>query len=138
MYICPMHPEIREEKPGNCPKCGMALERERPANLETEPDPEHRSMSRRFGWSAALSFLLWILAMGHPPESLANRWTQAALATPVVLWGAWPFFYRAYYSVIYRSLNMFTLIAMGIASAYLYSIALVLSSSSLPLYFESA
>jgi len=155
-YVCPMHPEIVRNEPGNCPLCGMALE-PRTAKIETE-DHELKAMSRRFWVSAALSLPLLILAMGHDlyPAAMPGfmdarslQWLQLALATPVVLWGGWPFFVRGWASLINRSLNMFTLIALGIGVAWLYSLIATLwpglfpdslrtMDGWVPVYFEAA
>ena len=129
-YTCPMHPEIVRDEPGSCPICGMALE-PRTVTLEEAPNPELADMSRRFWWSAALSLPVFLLAMsemipGQPVQhALAPRlinWIQFLLATPVVLWGGWPFFQRGWASVVNRSPNMFTLIAIGTGAAYLFSV----------------
>ncbi|HSK08014.1 MAG TPA: heavy metal-binding domain-containing protein, partial [Vicinamibacterales bacterium] len=114
-YTCPMHPEVVRDRPGNCPICGMALEpRTITAPEEGEENAELVDMTRRFWVSAILSVPLLVIAMAHdlvghlaPPVTL--RWIELALATPVVLWGGWPFFVRAWQSLVYRSLNMFTL-----------------------------
>ncbi|WP_371822592.1 heavy metal translocating P-type ATPase [Methylococcus sp. EFPC2] len=155
-YVCPIHPEVVREGPGNCPICGMALE-PRSAEFETE-DRELKDMSRRFWVSAALSLPLFVLAMGHDlypaalPGFLDARllpWLQLALATPVVLWGGWPFFARGWVSLVNRSLNMFTLIALGIGVAWLYSLVATLApglfpatlhgaEGVVPIYFEAA
>jgi P-type Cu+ transporter len=158
-WTCPMHPEIRRERPGSCPLCGMALEPTMPSAEEgASADPELRSMSWRFWIAFALSLPLLALGMGAelmrvPLARLlspqASSLLQAALATPVVLWCGWPFFQRGWESLIRRSLNMFTLIALGIGVAYLYSLAAVLlpgsfppsfrtSEGAVPLYFEAA
>ena len=129
-YTCPMHPEIVREEPGNCPICGMALE-PRTVTLEESANPELTDMTRRFWWSAALSLPVFLLAMsemipGQPVQhALAPRlinWVQFLLATPVVLWGGWPFFQRGWASVVNRSPNMFTLIAIGTGAAYFFSV----------------
>jgi Cu+-exporting ATPase len=137
-YVCPMHPEIVRDGPGSCPICGMALEPE-VATLGDAPDPELVSMTRRFWVSAALTLPVFVLAM----LEVGSAWVQLALATPVVLWGGWPFFQRAYASVKNRSANMFTLIAMGTGAAYLYSVAATLFPALMPrgargVYFEAA
>jgi len=155
-YVCPMHPEIVRDGPGNCPLCGMALE-PRTAEVEAE-DYELKAMSRRFWISAALSLPLLILAMGHDfyPAAMPGfldartlQWLQLVLATPVVLWGGWPFFARGWASLSNRSLNMFTLIALGIGVAWLYSLIATLwpglfpdrlrtMAGWVPVYFEAA
>jgi Cu+-exporting ATPase len=155
-YVCPMHPEIVRNEPGNCPLCGMALE-PRTAEVEAE-DHELKAMSLRFWVSAALSLPLLILAMGHDlyPAAMSGflearslQWLQLTLATPVVLWGGWPFFVRGWASLINRSLNMFTLIALGIGVAWLYSLIATLwpglfpaslrtMGGWVPVYFEAA
>jgi P-type Cu+ transporter len=155
-YICPMDPEVLAYEPGPCPICGMALE-PRVITATPEDDSELRSMTRRFWVSALLSLPLFALAMGEmlPGNPLAAfthnaafAWTQLLLATPVVLWGGWPFFERGWVSLKTRYLNMFTLIALGTGAAYVYSLAAVLVPGSFPatagghvgpaLYFEAA
>ena len=152
-YTCPMHPEIVQLGPGACPKCGMALEpREVQAN-EGE-DPELADMRRRFAVSATLAVPTLLLAMGEMffVDALHGSWlpwVQAALATPVVFWGGWPFFVRAWASIVHKSPNMFTLIALGTATAYAYSAVGLLAPSVFPaamrdhmgrvgVYFEAA
>jgi P-type Cu+ transporter len=129
VYTCPMHPEVRQGRPGACPKCGMALE---PRNVAVEegPNPELADMSRRFWVGAALSLPIFLIAMSSmlpgrllDPYMVVLNWVQLALATPVVVWCGWPFFERAWASVLHRSPNMFTLIALGVGSAYFYSLA---------------
>lgn len=155
IYTCPMHPQIRQKKPGNCPICGMALEPEA-VSLVVGPDPEQIDMTRRFWISAALSLPLAIFVMGahlipnFPHEWLNSpltHWIELLIATPVVLWGGWPFFVRAADSIKHRSLNMFTLIALGVSVAYIYSLVLTLFPEAiaqlaggleLDVYFEAA
>lgn len=155
IYTCPMHPEVRQVGSGTCPKCGMALEPEK-VTFSDAPDPELVDMTRRFWVSAILSFplALWVMGAHLIPnfphewlDSPISRWIQMAMATPVVLWGGWPFFVRAVDSVKHRSLNMFTLIALGVGVAYTYSLALVLLPETvaafsggmvLDVYFEAA
>jgi Cu+-exporting ATPase len=156
-YTCPMHPEIVRDAPGSCPICGMALE-PRTASLEQEENPELREMSLRFWVSVTLSVPLLLIAMsefipGLDLESLMPLrvwgWIEMALATPVVLWGAWPFFVRGWQSLVNRSLNMFTLIALGVSVAYVFSVIASLfpelfpvsfrdQSGEVPVYFEAA
>jgi Cu+-exporting ATPase len=152
-WTCPMHPEIVRDAPGSCPICGMALEPMNPTAGEEAENPELRDMTRRFWVAAALSVPLLVVAMGGhsvamlPPRAMA--WLQLALATPAVLWGGWPFFQRGWASLKNRSLNMFTLIALGTGVAYLYSVVAAVapgifaasfrsSDGGVPLYFEAA
>ena len=129
-YVCPMHAEIVRDQPGSCPICGMALE-PRTVTLEDAPNPELVDMTRRLWFSLVLSVPLFLLAMSDmiPGQPVQQRfsprllnWIQLVLATPVVLWGGAPFLQRGWQSIINRSLNMFTLIAIGVGSAYLYSV----------------
>jgi P-type Cu+ transporter len=129
-YTCPMHPEIVRDRPGNCPICGMALEPRVAAGVHPEDDSELRSMQRRFWVGLALSLPLLALSMGsmvagsplHRLPAGWLEWLQLLLATPVVLWGGWPFFQRGWASLVNRHLNMFTLIAMGTGTAYFFSV----------------
>jgi Cu+-exporting ATPase len=135
-YTCPMHPEVRQIGPGSCPKCGMALE---PLHVTAEEDanPELASMSRRLWICVALTIpLLGMMFFAH--GGIRMLWLQAALATPVVLWGGWPFFQRGWASVVTWHLNMFTLIALGTGVSYLYSVAALLYGGDLDVYFEPA
>jgi len=155
-YTCPMHPQIVRDGPGTCPICGMALE-PRTVTASTA-NPELISMTRRL-WIGAVMTLPLLAVMvsdvlpGHPLQHLLQGrllgWLELALATPVVLWGGWPFFERGWASIIHRSLNMFTLIAIGSGAAYLYSVVAVIApgffpatfrdaSGNLGLYFEAA
>jgi Cu+-exporting ATPase len=127
-YTCPMHPEIRQKGPGACPKCGMALEPVT-VSLEDEANPELDDMLRRFRLS--LFFTVPLLGLMFAPEFAARRWVELALASPVVLYCGWPIFERGWASLAHRSLNMFTLIAIGTATAYL-------SSFRGTIYFEPA
>jgi Cu+-exporting ATPase len=131
IHTCPMHPEVRQKGPGSCPKCGMALEPEI-ARLDEGPNPELVDMTRRF-WIAAL-LSVPILALGMMEM---QPLVQLLLATPVVLWAGWPLFERGVASVVHRSLNMFTLIGMGVGVAYAYSVVAVVLGD-LPVYFEAA
>jgi P-type Cu+ transporter len=156
-YTCPMHPEIVQNGPGSCPICGMALE-PRSVTLDEEENPELVDMTRRFWVSAVLSLPLLLIAMsgmlpGDPITRLLPMrsivWIQFALATPVVIWGGWPFFMHASQSILNRSLNMFTLIGLGVTVAYVYSVSAILlpkifpasfrdHMGNVPVYFEAA
>jgi len=129
-YVCPMHPEVVRPEPGSCPICGMALE-PRTVTLEEEANPELVDMTRRFWVSVALSIPVLVIAMAeylpnnplpHVAPHAVWSWLEVLLATPVVLWGAWPFFVRGWRSVMTWNLNMFTLIALGVGVAYVYSV----------------
>ena len=154
IWTCPMHPQIRQDHPGTCPICGMALEPLEPS-LEEGPNPELTDMSRRFWISAALSIPLVMLTFGadvlgwEPLSMRSSTWVQLALATPVVLWGGWPFFERFWASLKTRNLNMFTLIGLGVGVAYGYSLVATLApqvfpvslrtmGGLVPVYFEAA
>ncbi len=156
-YVCPMHPEVVQDQPGSCPKCGMALE-PREITLEEEENPELADMTRRFWIGLVLALPVFFLAMsdmipGRPVEQVLSpsvmSWVQWVLATPVVLWCGWPFFQRAWASLVNRSLNMFTLIALGTGTAYGYSAVATLAPELFPdsfrgvggevaVYFEAA
>ena len=151
IYTCPMHPEIREEGPGTCPICGMALEPEMPS-LEDEDNPELRDFTRRFWWTLPLTIIVMTLAMvGHRISFLsteARTWIELALSVPVVLWAGWPFFERCVQSIRNRSPNMWTLIGIGVASAFGYSVVATIVPDLFPasfyehgrvgVYFEAA
>ena len=157
VYVCPMHPEIVQAEPGACPKCGMALE-PRTVSVEEELNPELVDMARRFWVALAPAAVVFLLAMshmlpGHPVQHLLSdtqsAWAQFILSTPVVLWAGWPFFQRGWMSSLHRSPNMFTLIAIGTGTAYLYSVMATLfpswippsfhlESGAVPVYFEAA
>jgi Cu+-exporting ATPase len=145
-YFCPMDPDVVSDRPGACPKCGMALE-PRAVSAEEGPNPELTDMSGRFWVGLVLGVPLFVLAMSHlvPHEwDTASSWVQLLLATPVVFWCGWPFLQRAWASVTQRSPNMFTLIALGVLAAYLYSVAATVAPRLFPegtgthVYFESA
>ncbi len=138
IYTCPMDPEVRQDRPGPCPKCGMALEPES-VSLQEGPNPELIEMKRRFWISLVLTLPVLLIAMGEMVSSFrvpGGVWTQLILATPVVLWGGWPFFQRGWASIVNRSLNMFTLIAVGTGAAYSYSIIATLLPDQLPETFR--
>ena len=155
IYTCPMHPQIRQIGPGNCPICGMTLE-PLVASTEAEPNAELIDMTRRFWIGLALTAPVLVLEMGghffnlhHLLAPQASNWLQLVLATPVVLWAGWPFFVRGAQSLVTRNLNMFTLIAMGTGVAWIYSVVATLAPSlfppafrnldgSVPIYFEAA
>ena len=143
-WTCPMHPQIVRNGPGPCPICGMALE-PRTVTLEEGPNAELIDMSRRFWVSAALAAVLLVLAMGEylPGDFMKglrsarwSGWLELALATPVVLWGGWPFFVRGWMSIVNRSLNMFTLIALGVSVSYVYSVVATVFPDWFPASFR--
>jgi P-type Cu+ transporter len=143
VYTCPMHPQVRQVGPGNCPICGMALEPEIATN-EIGPSPELADMRRRFWISLVLAMPVLILEMGGHLVDLhmlltpqMSNWLQLVLATPVVLWGGWPFFERAWRSIIARHLNMFTLIAMGTGAAWVYSVVATAAPGLFPATYRS-
>jgi Cu+-exporting ATPase len=156
-YVCPMHPQIVRDESGACPICGMALE-PRTVTFEEPPNAELIEMARRFWASAALTFPLVVTAMsehlpGMPLERFispaAGQWIQLAFGAPVVLWGGWPFFIRGWNSIVNHTLNMFTLIAIGVGVSFVYSVVAVVMPSAFPaqvrmesglvgIYFEAA
>jgi len=154
IWTCPMHPEVRRDGPGSCPICGMALEPLEPA-LDEGPNPELIDMTRRFWVCGAFTVPLLVIAMGMElfawkwlPMRTAT-WVQLALATPVVVWGGWPFFERLWSSLMNRHLNMFTLIGLGVGVAYGYSLVATLApgifpaslhtmGGLVPVYYEAA
>ncbi|MCB4824871.1 heavy metal translocating P-type ATPase [Roseicella aerolata] len=157
IYTCPMHPEIRQQGPGNCPICGMALE-PLEVTAEAAPNEELADMTRRFWVGLVLTLPILVLEMGahipgldlhHLVSPRTSVWIQFLLGTPVVLWAGWPFFVRGWQSVVNRSLNMFSLIALGTGAAYLYSVVATLAPGVFPegfrgmdgtvaVYFEAA
>ncbi len=141
-YSCPMHPEILRDAPGDCPICGMALE-PNVVSLEPEANPELIDMTRRFWIGAVLTLPLLVLAMGHMLPTFAevvpariSTWVQLLLATPVVLWAGWPFFQRGWASLVSRNLNMFTLIALGTGTAYVFSLVATAAPGIFPAAFR--
>lgn len=156
-YTCPMHPEIVRDGPGSCPICGMALEPVT-VSLDQEENPELIDMTRRFWIAVVLTIPVFVFGMsdvipGQPLQQLVSmrtlQWVQLILASPVVLWAGWPFFVRAWESIVNRSLNMFTLIGLGVAVGYLFSVIAVVMPSvfphsfrhadgNVPVYFEAA
>ncbi len=146
LYTCPMHPEIVQEGPGDCPLCGMALEPMGIPAGDEGPNPELVDFTRRFWIGAVLTLPILLLAMG-PHLGLPLRvwlgeaaasWTELILATPVVLWAGWPFFQRGWKSILNRSLNMFTLIAMGVGAAYAFSLVATIIPQAFPVGFRDA
>ena len=138
-----MHPEIEQDHPGNCPICGMALEPKTPISASDEENVERRDMTRRFWIGAFLALPVFVLGMAHvfpnAPDWIASdwsRWLQFLLSTPVVLWCGWPFFVRGWQSIRNRSPNMFTLIAMGVGVAYIYSAIVMIAPGSFPPSFQ--
>ena len=140
IYTCPMHPEIRQDHPGACPKCGMALEPEMPS-LEEGESPELVDFRRRFWWTLPLTVVVTVLAMvGHRLGLFAmatQSWVELVLATPIVLWAGWPFFVRGVQSVVNRSPNMWTLIGLGTAAAFIYSVVATVAPGVFPASFVS-
>ena len=143
-YVCPMHPEVVRAEPGSCPICGMALE-PRMVSAEEEDNPELRDMSRRFWVGVALTIPVLVSAMGarlpgSPLHAWASErfwtWFELLLSTPVVVWCGWPFFVRAWQSLVNRSLNMFTLIGLGVSVAYFYSLVAALLPGIFPASFR--
>ena len=157
-YTCPMHPEVQQNHPGACPKCGMALEPMTvTAGTADEENTELRGMTMRFSIGAALTLPVFVLAMAHLIPALArqswidshaSRWMQFVLTTPVVWWAGWPFVQRGWRSVVTRHLNMFTLISIGVGAAFIFSAVAMLMPGLFPLtmqhngkvaiYFEAA
>jgi P-type Cu+ transporter len=144
IYTCPMHPEVRREGPGDCPICGMALEPET-VSADTSPSDELKDMTRRFWIGLVLTLPVFALEMGghvfglmHFISQQTSNWIQLLLATPVVVWAGWPFFVRGWRSLVHRSLNMFTLIAIGTGTALLYSLLATLTPGIFPDAFRQA
>ena len=151
IYTCPMHPEVRQDHLGSCPKCGMALEAELPTQ-DNSDNPELLDFSRRFWWTLPLTCIVFVLAMFgqffHLADMSLQSWIEMVLAAPVVLWAGWPFFVRGWHSVLNRSLNMWTLISLGTGAAFIYSViatagpqvfpASLISMGRVAVYFEAA
>ena len=151
VYTCPMHPEIRQGHPGNCPKCGMTLEPVMPS-LDDEANPELADFTHRFWWTLPLTVIVTVLAMfGHRLGWMAmatQSWVELVLSVPIVLWAGWPFFVRGAQSVVNRSPNMWTLISLGTGSAFVYSVVATVAPQVFPdsfvsmgrvaVYFEAA
>ena len=158
IFTCPMHPEIQQDHPGNCPKCGMTLEpKMATAGADDGENAELRDMTKRFWIGAKLALPVFVLAMAHLIPALGrqpwvdgsvSRWIQFALATPVVCWAGWPLLQRGWRSLVTRHLNMFTLISIGVGAAFIFSAVAMLAPSIFPptmrhegkiaIYFESA
>jgi P-type Cu+ transporter len=140
LYTCPMHPEIRQDHPGTCPKCGMTLEPVMPS-LEEEDDPELRDFQRRFWWTLPLTVVITVLAMaGHRLPGLdigTQTWLELVLSIPIVLWAGQPFFIRGWQSVVNRSPNMWTLIGLGTGAAFVYSVVATVAPGVFPSSFMS-
>jgi Cu+-exporting ATPase len=140
IYTCPMHPEVRQDHPGNCPKCGMTLEPEFPS-LEDDENPELRDFQRRFWWTLPLTAIVFVLAMlGHRLQWMdmaVQSWVELLIATPIVLWAGWPFFVRGWQSVVKRSPNMWTLIGLGTGAAFVYSVVATVAPQVFPASFIS-
>jgi Cu+-exporting ATPase len=151
IFTCPMHPEIRQDRPGHCPKCGMALEPLMPS-LDDEENPELKDFQRRFWWTLPLTAIVTVLAMfGHQLGwfgMATQSWVELVLSMPIVLWAGWPFFARGWQSVVNRSPNMWTLIGLGTAAAFVYSVVATVAPDVFPesfvamgrvaVYFEAA
>jgi P-type Cu+ transporter len=151
IYTCPMHPEVRQDRPGNCPKCGMTLEPLMPA-LEEGENKELVDFQRRFWWTLPLTWIVTVLAMlGHRLnwfDMATQSWIELVLSSPVLLWAGWPFFQRGWQSIANRSPNMWTLIGLGTGAAYVYSVVATVAPQVFPasfvamgrvaVYFEAA
>src|SRR5262249_21933596 len=138
-YTCPMHPEIRQDHPGHCPICGMALEPLIPEVEAQDEDPELRDFRRRFWWTLPLTVTVTLLAMfGHRLGWIAmpvQTWIELLLAVPIVLWAGWPFLVRGVQSVAHRSPNIWTLISLGTSAAFVYSVVATLAPGVFPQTF---
>ncbi|PRD67642.1 copper-translocating P-type ATPase [Malikia spinosa] len=140
VYTCPMHPEIRQPHPGNCPKCGMTLEPVMP-EAEEQDNPELADFQRRFWATLPLTVVVTVLAMaGHRLgwfDMAVQSWVELVLSAPIVLWAGWPFFVRGWQSVVHRSPNMWTLIGLGTGAAFVYSVAATVAPQAFPASFQS-
>jgi Cu+-exporting ATPase len=151
IYTCPMHPEVRQDHPGSCPKCGMTLEPELP-DLDEDDNPELRDFARRFWWTLPLTVTVFVLAMvAHPLgwfDAGTQNWMELILTLPVAMWAGWPFYERGVQSVLNRSPNMWTLIGLGTGVAFVYSVVATIAPQVFPasfvvdgkvaVYFEAA
>src|SRR3990167_6149423 len=140
VYTCPMHPEIRQDHPGNCPKCGMTLEPLLP-ELDDDDNPELRDFQHRFWWTLPLTVVVTVLAMfGHQLQwfdTSTQTWIELVLSVPIVLWAGWPFFSRGWQSVVNLSPNMWTLIGLGTGAAFVYSVVATVTPQVFPASFIS-
>lgn len=140
IYTCPMHPEVRLDHPGSCPKCGMTLEPVLP-ELEEDENPELHDFKRRFGWTFPLTVIVTVLAMAghrlHWFQMSTQSWIELGLSLPIVLWAGWPFFVRGWQSILNRSPNMWTLISLGTGAAFLYSVVATIAPQVFPASFIS-
>lgn len=151
IYTCPMHPEIRQDHPGSCPKCGMTLEPVIP-ELEADDNSELKDFQHRFWWTLPLTMIVFVLAMSgeslHLMQMSVQSWVEMAITAPIVLWAGWPFFTRGWQSVLHRSPNMWTLIGLGTGAAFIYSVVATVAPQVFPdsfismgrvaVYFEAA
>jgi P-type Cu+ transporter len=151
VHVCPMHPEIRQDHPGNCPKCGMALELEMPS-VEGEENPELKAFEQRFWWTLPPTLVVFVLSMlGHRQQWMdrtSQSWVELVITMPIVLWAGYPFFVRGWRSVVTRSPNMWTLIGLGTGAAFCYSVVATVAPQIFPdsflsmgrvaVYFEAA
>ena len=140
-FTCPMHPEIRQDRPGNCPKCGMTLEPLIPEATADDSNPELRDFAQRFWWTLPLTIVVTVLAMaGHRfgwMDPVRQSWVELGLSLPIVLWAGWPFFYRCAQSIVNRSPNMWTLIGIGIGAAFAYSVVATVAPQWFPASFAA-
>ena len=140
IYTCPMHPEVRQDHPGNCPKCGMTLEPMLPT-LDEDENPELADFSRRFWWTLPLTVIVTLLAMaGHRLQWFGmgvQSWVELVLSVPIVLWAGWPFFVRGVQSIRLRSPNMWTLIGLGTGAAFAYSVVATVAPDAFPASFQA-